>query len=370
MTLMVPAHSTWDLELFLLGFGQKNVEFFTPGEQEENLKTNYWQKENLFTAFKWLEKTNLMNPENIPHALVLNSALFLDDNNKLFIQSIKKHKDLKSIPLIAISPVKDSRIKDIDLIKLGLDDHYIGEVNTKKLEERIDFITQFKKDYEPKIELKEEQTEYHIPLPKRLFDIAVSSTLILLLSPVLLAIAALVKFESKGNIIYKSKRIGTGYQGFYFLKFRSMFQDADKRLAEIQHLNRYNTNGGTDSSSEITFMKFENDPRITRVGRFIRKTSLDELPQLFNVLRGEMSIVGNRPLPLYEAEQLTKDSWAKRFLAPAGITGLWQVSPDGKDTMSVEQRIGLDIEYANNFSFLKDIQILAKTPLAMIQKGE
>ena len=94
------------------------------------------------------------------------------------------------------------------------------------------------------------------------------------------------------------------------------------------------------------------------------------MPQLFNVLRGEMSIVGNRPLPLYEAEQVTKDEWARRFLCPAGLTGLWQVSPNGKDTMSVEERIGLDIEYAKEFSFLMDAKIISRTLPAMIQRGE
>ncbi|MEO0334303.1 MAG: sugar transferase, partial [Bacteroidota bacterium] len=107
---------------------------------------------------------------------------------------------------------------------------------------------------------------------------------------------------------------------------------------------------------------------ITRVGKIIRNTSIDELPQLFNVLRGDMSLVGNRPLPLYEAEKLTSDDLAKRFMAPAGITGLWQVTERGKSNTSEESRKKLDIEYAEKYSFWLDMKILLKTPLAAFQQ--
>ena len=117
-------------------------------------------------------------------------------------------------------------------------------------------------------------------------------------------------------------------------------------------------------------MKLRKDPRITRIGRFLRMTSLDELPQLFNVLRGEMSIVGNRPLPLYEAELMTRDEWAMRFFAPAGLTGLWQTIGVHKDKLTTEERVKIDIEYAEKFSFLLDIKILFRTLPAMLQKEE
>jgi lipopolysaccharide/colanic/teichoic acid biosynthesis glycosyltransferase len=116
------------------------------------------------------------------------------------------------------------------------------------------------------------------------------------------------------------------------------------------------------------FIKIANDPRITRLGMFLRNTSIDELPQLYNVLRGDMSIVGNRPLPIYEAEKITTDEYAARFIAPAGITGLWQVSKRGKGNMSESERKALDIEYAQKFSFRKDLYILLKTVPAMFQK--
>ena len=114
-------------------------------------------------------------------------------------------------------------------------------------------------------------------------------------------------------------------------------------------------------------MKFEKDPRVTRVGRFLRKTSIDEIPQLINVLRGDMSLVGNRPLPLYEAEQLTRDNTVQRFDAPAGITGLWQVTKRGKANMSTEERIALDNQYAEDHSFMMDMKIILKTFPALLQ---
>ena len=118
----------------------------------------------------------------------------------------------------------------------------------------------------------------------------------------------------------------------------------------------------------ISFVKFQDDPRVTKLGSFLRKSSLDELPQLWNVLKGDMSLVGNRPLPLYEAEKLTKDQSVLRFKAPAGITGLWQVSKRGKKDMSEEERISLDNEYALKRNLAYDTRLLFKTIPALFQK--
>ena len=118
------------------------------------------------------------------------------------------------------------------------------------------------------------------------------------------------------------------------------------------------------------FYKIKGDPRVTKVGTFIRKTSIDELPQLINVLKGDMSLVGNRPLPLYEAQQLTRDNWVARFNAPAGITGLWQISKRGKAEMSEEERVELDVEYSKKHSFWYDLWILIRTVPVIFQEDD
>ncbi|HVW99836.1 MAG TPA: sugar transferase, partial [Candidatus Babeliaceae bacterium] len=179
-----------------------------------------------------------------------------------------------------------------------------------------------------------------------------------------LIIAIAVKLESKGPIFYAAYRAGREYKIFKFYKFRSMVFNADRKLGDLKYKNQYAdiVNNGP------IFFKVANDPRITKFGSFLRKTSLDELPQLLNVLKGDMSLVGNRPLPLYEAATLTRDDCAERFLAPAGITGLWQVEKRGNAEMSASERIGLDITYAHNQSFWYDLKLICKTPFSLVQK--
>ena len=250
---------------------------------------------------------------------------------------------------------------------------------------------------------------FRLPMWKRTFDILFAGTAVIILSPILIGTAIAIRMESKGKVIYKSQRVGSNYQIFDFLKFRSMYTNADKRLKELNALNQYQIEEveSSDEGPEIrfddltgtpdeeeallisddfvvseqdflkqkekaknnTFVKLENDPRVTRVGRFIRKYSIDELPQLFNILKGDMSIVGNRPLPLYEAEQLTSDAYIDRFMAPAGLTGLWQVEKrGGAGKLSAEERKQLDIKYARDFSFWLDMKIIFKTLTAFVQK--
>lgn len=251
---------------------------------------------------------------------------------------------------------------------------------------------------------------FKIPFVKRVFDVTFSSLALLLLSPLFLLIAVLIRLESKGPVFYYSLRVGTGYRVFRFYKFRSMFTGADARLKELSHLNQYVSakketvsevknevkeicelceQAGTSCQNplytdtkpvcekmylqnkagklEASFIKIKDDPRITKIGKFIRNTSIDELPQLWNVLIGDMSIVGNRPLPLYEAEKITTDKYALRFIAPAGITGLWQVEKRGRGEMSEDERLELDNNYAKNHSFVNDIRLILKTVPALFQ---
>jgi lipopolysaccharide/colanic/teichoic acid biosynthesis glycosyltransferase len=198
---------------------------------------------------------------------------------------------------------------------------------------------------------------------KRLLDITISLIALIVLLPVFLLIAVAVKLESKGPVFYNAKRAGRGFKVFKFYKFRTMEINADKKIETLRHLNLYNA-----AANGPKFYKIINDPRITKVGKFLRNTSLDELPQLFNVLKGDMSLVGNRPLPLYEAATLTTNDFVERFMAPAGITGLWQIKKRGNKDMSIEERISLDITYARNSNLLKDFWIMANTPKALIQK--
>lgn len=268
---------------------------------------------------------------------------------------------------------------------------------------------------------KKRVLQFKIPLWKRIFDIVFSLLAIIVLSPIMLITVIAIKLESPGPALFKSKRVGTNYKIFDFLKFRSMYTDAEKRLKELSKTNNQYSAGQdesdvfttTPSSEQIkqqmpdlgmeaemmisdeevmligddfvvaesdfskqkedeinnAFVKIENDPRVTKVGRFIRKYSIDELPQLFNILKGDMSIVGNRPLPLYEAEKLTIDSSIDRFMAPAGLTGLWQVEERGKGgTMSAEERKQLDILYGQTYSFALDMKIIFRTLFAFVQK--
>lgn len=308
---------------------------------------------------------------NLPDVIIINTPI--DDLSATALRALKNSERLGSIPVIYIANACDSMERDL-VIFAGIEDYYTEKVSADFLIQRIDFLNrlrQLSEQYEEETEKTSRQTLYNgealrMWTLKRTFDILVSSTVLLLLSPLLLLIAIAIKIDSRGPVFYVSKRAGTGYRIFNFFKFRSMRQDADKILAELMDKNQY---AGAKGDSAV-FFKVKDDPRVTRLGSFLRNTSLDEIPQLFNVLRGDMSLVGNRPLPLYEAEKLTLDQWSLRFLAPAGITGLWQITKRGKGEMSEEERVALDMEYARKNSFWYDLKIILKTPAALLQKEQ
>lgn len=313
------------------------------------------------------------------------------------------HKLYPTLYIILISETL-SKEEKIPYLRAGTDCMISKNTSKDDLQKLFSVIIDFKeKEKARKDNQISSLTEFRLPLWKRTFDILASGSAILCLSPILILTALAIRTESNGKIVYKSKRVGSNYKIFDFYKFRSMYSDADKRLAEYQQLNQYTKNMAEEefkdsssaaeisqqscsseqkqeqdillfsdnlSTSEINylktkrtersnaFFKLENDPRITRVGHFIRKYSIDELPQLFNILKGDMSVVGNRPLPLYEAELLTSDEYVQRFMGPAGLTGLWQVEKrGGAGKMSAEERKQLDIKYAKEFSFGMDMRL-------------
>lgn len=192
---------------------------------------------------------------------------------------------------------------------------------------------------------------------ERVFDLVLVLPLIALASPLLLVTAIAIKLDSTGPIIFRQERVGKWGKRFDVYKFRSMYQDAEARKAELMDKN---------DADEVIF-KMKTDPRVTRVGRFIRKFSLDEMPQLFNVLKGEMRLVGPRPPVPYEVDQYQYD-YLRRLEVVPGITGLQQVS--GRSDLPFKQWVELDLQYIEERSLLKDIQILIKTiPAVIFGKG-
>ncbi len=297
----------------------------------------------------------------------------------------------------------------------GINDTISWSITTTQLRQKIELINRRQELLYTRERKKKEVKRFILPKWKRFFDVVFSSVALVILSPVFLVVAIAIRLESKGPILYKSKRVGTNYHIFDFLKFRSMYVDADKKLKELSDQNQYQSEststvakqfsmedlGGLmfsddgvvgdsgmlvsddfiipeemfasqqNAVEESPFIKIEKDPRVTKVGRVLRKYSLDELPQLVNILKGDMSVVGNRPLPLYEAERLTNDDSIDRFMAPAGLTGLWQVEKRGDSgKLSAKERKALDLRYGKEFSFWMDIKILFKTLTAFVQKGD
>lgn len=286
-----------------------------------------------------------------------------------FIQFLRKHVPLVSIPFVlegsglsaeGLQPFRQHTRPDEILLLPGVD-----EAGFRR---KVQFLRNVKgangKTVVPQFEERIAPSGMFAAVSKRVFDILVSGLALLILSPLFLFICILIRLESKGKVFYISKRAGKGYKIFDFYKFRTMVVDAEKKMQDLTHLNQYVAQTGG-----AVFFKINDDPRITRIGKFLRNTSLDELPQLVNVFLGHMSLVGNRPLPLYEAKELTTDNYAARFMAPAGITGLWQVKKRGNKDMSVEERISIDIMYAKKCSFATDLWIIANTPQALIQKA-
>jgi lipopolysaccharide/colanic/teichoic acid biosynthesis glycosyltransferase len=216
-------------------------------------------------------------------------------------------------------------------------------------------------------ELSPTASRQQVPLLiKRMMDVAGGAALLLMLSPLLAAIAAMIKLTSKGPVIFEQERLGRFGARFKCLKFRTMYTDNDPKIHQeyIQQFISGNEASGNSNGSQQPVYKIVNDPRVTTVGRFLRKTSLDELPQFWNVLRGEMSLVGPRPPVLYEFE--IYDIWHRRRILDVkpGVTGLWQVS--GRSRTRFDDMVRLDLRYCRTWSLWLDLKILISTPRAVL----
>ena len=299
-----------------------------------------------------------------PNLIVIDIPLRMSEF--ILFKSWLKSNNLQGIPIFYSDRYLQKEQINILFVQKFVDDVVHLEKDFRKLTNKAKFLKNVRLQHN--LQLMEAVSKNQ-PKKERnsvmfLFDAVFALVAILFLTPVFIVIAIAIKLESKGPVFYSSLRTGVGFKIFKFFKFRTMIVDADKQMDEFKDLNIY-----TSGSDQANFFKINNDPRVTKIGAFLRNTSLDELPQLFNVLKGDMSIVGNRPLPIYEATTLTTNEWAERFMAPAGITGLWQISKRGNPEMSTEERISMDINYARNRSTIGDFKILIRTPFALKQKA-
>jgi exopolysaccharide biosynthesis polyprenyl glycosylphosphotransferase len=190
---------------------------------------------------------------------------------------------------------------------------------------------------------------------KRLLDISVSSLFLILFAPVFMIVAILIKLDLSGPVFFVQDRVGLNKRRFRMYKFRTMVGDAEKKQSELESLNE----------ADGPVFKIKNDPRVTRLGKYLRKASIDELPQLLNVLKGDMSLVGPRPLPIRDYQGFDQDWVRRRFSVHPGITCLWQVN--GRSSVSFKEWMELDLHYIDHWSFWLDVKVLAKTIPAVLK---
>ncbi len=364
-----------------------------------------------------LDAIRYLKSEQKPDVVI--SDYYLSGGSGLFIHEwLRERAEFDRVSFILLSyEFREEFIKTA--FNRRMDDFFVLPLPAPEdLIQRMRFLVEFRNKYSISDygKISKQDLKYEMPASKRVFDLLVAISALIVLSPLLLIVVLAIRLESKGKVYYISKRVGR--EPFDFYKLRSMRTGADKELknlakdknqyanatkqaeidfskpcpvcaklpegkhcSPIMHIGNeqicdywYNFQKREVAKTKSAFIKITDDPRITKVGKFIRNTSIDELPQLINVIKGDMSIVGNRPLPVYEAELLTRGFASKRFLAPAGITGLWQVELRGKGgVMSEEERMRLDNEYAdhfvgNNYSFWYDLKLILRTVPALFQK--
>lgn len=386
------------------------------GNSEETITMLAAEKQLSVTAQgNILAAENYLKSGHIPDAILCEMTLSGGDGIQMH-EWVRQRAVLNPVSFMLVThEYKEDLFKEA--FNRRIDDYFVIPLQTaESLVGRIEYLKDYRRKILPDEPEPEKEIAYRMPISKRIFDIVMASSALIALSPLLLLVMIAIRLESKGKVYYTSRRVGR--KPFDFYKLRSMRVGADADLAKLAkdknqyvssskqteidfdtpcvecsklpdgkfcspiiHIgshsiceNLYKIQQHEIERSKSAFIKIVNDPRITKVGKIIRNTSIDELPQLINVIKGDMSIVGNRPLPVYEAEQITKGDMSRRFLAPAGITGLWQVELRGKGgDMSEDERKRLDNVYSDhfigdNYSFWYDFKLILRTFKALFQK--
>jgi exopolysaccharide biosynthesis polyprenyl glycosylphosphotransferase len=257
--------------------------------------------------------------------------------------------------VVVCLPLKSFYQQALDIVSLceeqGISVRFLSDLFNLKLARTT--TDQF--EGEPVLTLHTGGMEGYTVIVKRFLDIITSLAMIIVLSPLYIITALLIKITSPGPVCFAQERLGVNKRIFRMIKFRTMFPDAENRQAALEHLN--------EASGPV--FKIKNDPRITPIGKFLRKASIDELPQLFNVLKGDMSLVGPRPLPVRDYKRFDQDWHRRRFSVRPGITCLWQIS--GRSAISFNRWMELDMEYIDNWSLWLDLKILLGTIPAVLK---
>ncbi|HQN09189.1 MAG TPA: sugar transferase [Thermoanaerobaculia bacterium] len=265
---------------------------------------------------------------------------------------------LASLPadeIIIALPVRSQYRTIARIIAAAEDRGLMVRIPTSLFELRLSKATVDHLDDLPMITLQPPMSSSDILVVKRLLDIVVSFTALVLLSPLFLVIAALIRLDSRGSVLFFQERVGQGMKRFRIVKFRTMVPEAEARMKELE------------ASNEVAgaAFKMKNDPRVTRLGRVLRKLSLDELPQFWNVLKGDMSLVGPRPLPVRDFLRFEKRTQRRRFSVKPGLTCIWQVN--GRHEIGFDEWMDLDLEYIDNWSLGLDLEIILKTLPAVLR---
>lgn len=328
----------------------------------ENFIVDIISIDNPFSVCQWVTANGL------PDGIVCDKRIPGDDAFDFFDFWIEHFDHGKKIPFIILDDEKNQETIE-KALKLKIDDVYTKPVNAETIASRIHFLKKIKPLSDPDSIIKTATKWYQITFFKRILDLIFASLGLLIISPLLLIVCVAIKIESRGKVYSISQRVGTGFKVFNLYNLRSRYSIPDKRSQELSHLNQYLK----EAHPVYAEKNAENDPRLTKVGYIIHKTGIDKWLQLINVIKGDLSLVGNRPILLFEAELLTVDDWNDRINGPAGMTGLWRIKTHRNyKSLPTEDRKILDNRYSKiairKYPFWKDLLIILRTIPALFQK--